>query len=43
MIWTNRKFLSNPKPVPDDGPIIAYRKLVRTLLAAGLPPRHRYR
>jgi hypothetical protein len=26
MIWTNRKFLPNPKPVPDDGPIIAYRK-----------------
>lgn len=26
MIWTNREFLPNPKPVPDDGPIIAYRK-----------------
>ncbi|MCA9706055.1 MAG: Rieske 2Fe-2S domain-containing protein [Myxococcales bacterium] len=26
MIWTNRRFLSNPKPLPDDGPIIAYRK-----------------
>ena len=26
MIWTNRKFLSNPKPVPDDGPIIQYRQ-----------------
>lgn len=26
MIWTHRKFLSNPKPLPDDGPIVAYRK-----------------
>jgi phenylpropionate dioxygenase-like ring-hydroxylating dioxygenase large terminal subunit len=26
MIWTNRTFLANPKPVPDDGPIIPYRK-----------------
>jgi phenylpropionate dioxygenase-like ring-hydroxylating dioxygenase large terminal subunit len=26
MIWTNRRFLSNPKPLPDDGPIIAYRQ-----------------
>jgi phenylpropionate dioxygenase-like ring-hydroxylating dioxygenase large terminal subunit len=26
MIWTNRTFLANPKPVPDDGPIIGYRK-----------------
>lgn len=26
MIWTRRQFLSNPKPVPDDGPIIAYRQ-----------------
>jgi len=26
MIWTNRRFLPNPKPLPDDGPIIAYRK-----------------
>lgn len=26
MIWTNRQFLANPKPVPDDGPLIAYRK-----------------
>jgi phenylpropionate dioxygenase-like ring-hydroxylating dioxygenase large terminal subunit len=26
MIWTNRKFLSNPKPLPDDGPIVAFRK-----------------
>ena len=26
MIWTNRKFLTNPKPVPDDGPIVPYRQ-----------------
>lgn len=26
MIWTHRAFLSNPKPLPDDGPIIAYRR-----------------
>ena len=26
MIWQNRQFLSNPKPIPDDGPIIAYRR-----------------
>lgn len=26
MIWTHRRFLHNPKPLPDDGPIIAYRK-----------------
>lgn len=26
MIWQNRQFLSNPKPLPDDGPIIAYRR-----------------
>ena len=26
MIWTNRRFLSNPKPLPDDGPIIPYRQ-----------------
>ena len=26
MIWTSRKFLPNPKPLPDDGPIVAYRK-----------------
>lgn len=26
MIWTNRRFLTNPKPLPDDGPIVAYRK-----------------
>jgi hypothetical protein len=26
MIWTNRRFLPNPKPLPDDGPIFAYRK-----------------
>jgi hypothetical protein len=26
MIWTHRRFLSNPKPLPDDGPIVAYRK-----------------
>ncbi len=26
MIWTRRQFLSNPKPLPDDGPIIAYRQ-----------------
>ncbi|MFV8750557.1 Rieske 2Fe-2S domain-containing protein [Nannocystaceae bacterium ST9] len=26
MIWTNRQFLSNPKPLPDDGPIVAYRQ-----------------
>ena len=26
MIWTHRRFLVNPKPLPDDGPIIAYRK-----------------
>jgi hypothetical protein len=25
-IWTHRKFLTNPKPLPDDGPIVAYRK-----------------
>jgi cholesterol 7-dehydrogenase len=25
-IWTHRRFLSNPKPLPDDGPIVAYRK-----------------
>ena len=25
-IWTNRRFLTNPKPLPDDGPIVAYRK-----------------
>lgn len=26
MIWTNRRFLPDPKPLPDDGPFIAYRK-----------------
>ena len=26
MIWTRRMFLPNPKPLPDDGPIVAYRK-----------------
>lgn len=26
MIWTNRRFLPNPKPLPDDGPIVAYRR-----------------
>ncbi|MCA9689864.1 MAG: Rieske 2Fe-2S domain-containing protein [Nannocystaceae bacterium] len=26
MIWTNRQFLPNPKPLPDDGPLIGYRK-----------------
>jgi hypothetical protein len=26
MIWQNRQFLSNPKPLPDDGPIISYRR-----------------
>jgi phenylpropionate dioxygenase-like ring-hydroxylating dioxygenase large terminal subunit len=26
MIWTHRRFLPNPKPLPDDGPIIAYRR-----------------
>jgi phenylpropionate dioxygenase-like ring-hydroxylating dioxygenase large terminal subunit len=26
MIWTRRQFLANPKPVPDDGPIIQYRQ-----------------
>ncbi|PRQ02580.1 3-ketosteroid-9-alpha-monooxygenase oxygenase subunit [Enhygromyxa salina] len=26
MIWTKRTFLENPKPLPDDGPIVAYRK-----------------
>lgn len=26
MIWTHRRFLTNPKPLPDDGPIVAYRK-----------------
>jgi len=26
MIWTHRRFLSNPKPLPDDGPLVAYRK-----------------
>jgi hypothetical protein len=26
MIWTNRRFLTNPKPLPDDGPIVQYRK-----------------
>ena len=26
MIWTNRRHLQNPKPLPDDGPIVAYRK-----------------
>lgn len=26
MIWTNRMFLPNPKPLPDDGPFIAFRK-----------------
>ncbi|MCH9682459.1 MAG: Rieske 2Fe-2S domain-containing protein [Deltaproteobacteria bacterium] len=26
MIWTNRQFLANPKPLPDDGPLIPYRK-----------------
>ncbi len=26
MIWTNRRFLPNPKPLPDDGPIIEYRR-----------------
>ena len=26
MIWTHRKFLPNPKPLPDDGPIVAYRR-----------------
>jgi hypothetical protein len=25
-IWTHRRFLTNPKPLPDDGPIAAYRK-----------------
>ncbi|MCA9662873.1 MAG: hypothetical protein KC486_31325, partial [Myxococcales bacterium] len=26
MIWTNRRFLPDPKPLPDDGPFIAFRK-----------------
>lgn len=26
MIWTHRKFLSNPKPLAEDGPIVAYRR-----------------
>lgn len=26
MIWTNRRFLPNPKPLREDGPFIAYRK-----------------
>mgnify|MGYP000246363351 CR=1 FL=1 len=26
MIWTHRRFLHNPKPLPDDGPLIAYRR-----------------
>ncbi len=26
MIWTHRTFLSNPKPLAEDGPIVAYRK-----------------
>lgn len=26
MIWTHRQFLSNPKLLPDDGPVIAYRR-----------------
>lgn len=26
MIWTNRQFLSNPKPLAEDGPIVAYRR-----------------
>ncbi|MEZ4380414.1 MAG: Rieske 2Fe-2S domain-containing protein [Nannocystaceae bacterium] len=26
MIWTNRRFLADPKPLPDDGPFIAFRK-----------------
>jgi len=26
MIWTRRTFLPNPKPLPDDGPIVAYRQ-----------------
>lgn len=26
MIWTNRRFLANPRPLPDDGPLIAYRR-----------------
>ncbi|MCA9520316.1 MAG: Rieske 2Fe-2S domain-containing protein [Myxococcales bacterium] len=26
IIWTHRKFLANPKPLKDDGPLIAYRK-----------------
>lgn len=26
MIWENRQFLTNPKPLPDDGPIIPYRR-----------------
>ncbi len=26
MIWTNRQFLANPKPLPDDGPIVGYRR-----------------
>lgn len=26
MIWTNRQHLSNPRPLPDDGPLVAYRR-----------------
>ncbi|HEY8378566.1 MAG TPA: Rieske 2Fe-2S domain-containing protein [Nannocystis sp.] len=26
MIWTHRKHLMNPRPLPDDGPLIAFRK-----------------
>jgi len=26
MIWTNRRFLPNPKPLREDGPFIAFRK-----------------
>ena len=26
LIWTHRQFLENPKPLPDDGPLIAYRR-----------------
>jgi nitrite reductase/ring-hydroxylating ferredoxin subunit len=26
MIWENRQFLTNPKPLPEDGPIIPYRR-----------------
>ncbi|MEX1362656.1 MAG: Rieske 2Fe-2S domain-containing protein [Nannocystaceae bacterium] len=26
MIWTHRRFLADPKPLPDDGPLIQYRR-----------------